>query len=340
MPATAERTGRLIVAAGALSVAVMVAAVLVGVRSIAWLDILRGAHTGIDSDIVWRIRLPRVCLGFVSGAVLAVGGLALQAVFRNPLATPYTLGVSSGASVGAALYMKAGYSVAVLGISGLSIAAWLSATAATALVFGLTRAGRGFSTATLLLTGVALSFFFSSVVLFIQYIGDVATSFRVGRWLMGGLEVVGFGPLTELLPFAGLGLLTLLVTRRELDLLAMGDESAANRGVDVTRVKVRVLAAVSMMVGAVVAICGPIGFVGLIVPHVGRLVIGPRHDRLVPLSLLGGGSFLVLCDVAARTVVAPVEVPVGVITALLGGPFFLALLMRQHTSAERERGIA
>src|SRR5258706_6453225 len=123
MPATAERTDRLIMTAAAVSVAVMVAGVLVGVRSIAWLDILQGAHTGIDSDVVWRIRLPRVCLGFVSGAVLAVGGLALQAVFRNPLATPYTLGVSSGASVGAALYMKAGFSFAVLGISGLSIAA-------------------------------------------------------------------------------------------------------------------------------------------------------------------------------------------------------------------------
>ena len=323
-----------------LSAGVMIAAILVGVRSIAWLDLLRGVQSGVDGDIVWRIRLPRVCLGFVSGAVLALGGLALQAVFRNPLATPYTLGVSSGAALGAALYMKAGTSFAVVGISGLSLAAWLAATAATALLFGLTRASRGFSTATLLLTGVTLSFFLSSILLFVQYIGDVATSFRVGRWLLGGLEVVGFDPLMQLAPFATAGVITLLITRRELDLLAMGDESAASRGVDVTRVKVRILIAVSAMVGSVVAICGPIGFVGLIVPHIARVLIGPQHDRLMPLCLVGGGTFLVLCDTVARTVAAPVEIPVGVITALLGGPFFLALLLRQQNRAERERDMS
>lgn len=323
-----------------LSAGVMVAAILVGVRSIAWLDLLRGVQSGVDADIVWRIRLPRVCLGFASGAVLALGGLALQAVFRNPLATPYTLGVSSGAALGAALYMKAGTSFAVVGISGLSLAAWLAATAATALLFGLTRAGRGFSTATLLLTGVTLSFFLSSILLFVQYIGDVATSFRVGRWLLGGLEVVGFDPLLQLAPFATAGVITLLMTRRELDLLAMGDESAASRGIDVSRVKVRVLIAVSAMVGSVVAICGPIGFVGLIVPHMARVLIGPQHDRLMPLCLVGGGTFLVLCDTVARMVAAPVEIPVGVITALLGGPFFLALLLRQQNGAERERGVS
>jgi iron complex transport system permease protein len=339
MHPASRRTDGILVAAVVLSAGVTVAAVLVGTRSIAWLAVLRGLETNVDADIVWRIRLPRVCLGFVSGAVLAVSGLALQAVFRNPLATPYTLGISSGASVGAALYMAAGLTLAIGSVSGLSLAAWLSAAGATALVFALTHAGRGFSTATLLLTGVALSFFFSSVVLAIQYVGDVATSFRVGRWLMGGLEVVGFAPLWQLAPFAAAGLLTVVGTRRELDLLALGDEAAASRGVAVTRVKVRVLIAVSTMVAGVVAICGPIGFVGLIVPHVGRLVIGPRHDRLVLLALFGGGAFLVLCDTAARTVLAPVEIPVGIVTALLGGPFFLMLLLRQRARLERERGV-
>jgi len=334
-----ERTDRVLVAASVFSTGVIVAAVFVGVRSIAWFDVLHGVPGSVDADILWRIRLPRVCLGFLSGAVLAVGGVALQAVFRNPLATPYTLGISAGAAVGAALYMKAGLSFAVGGIPGLAIAAWVSAAFATALMFGLTRASRGFSTATLLLTGVALSFFFSSVVLFIQYIGDVTTSFRVGRWLMGGLEVVGFAQVWQLAPFATIGLATVIAARRDLDLLAMGDESAASRGVVVRRVKVRLLVAVSTMVAGVVATCGPIGFVGLIVPHVGRLVVGPKHDRLVPLTLLGGGTFLILCDTAARTVIAPVEIPVGVITALLGGPFFLALLLRQRASAERERGV-
>ncbi len=340
MSGTITRGDRVLAAAIVLSAATIVVALFAGVRSIAWLDVLRGVHPALDTEVLWRIRLPRVCLGFISGAVLAVGGLALQTLFRNPLAEPYTLGISSGASVGAALYMRAGLNFAVGGISGLSIAAWTSAAAATAVVVGLTRAGRGFSTATLLLTGVAVSFFLSSLVLFVQCMGDVATSFRVGRWLLGGLEVVGFAPVWQLVPFAAVGLLTVLASRRELDLLAIGDDGAASRGVVVTCAKMRTLAAVSTMVAGTVAICGPIGFVGLVVPHVGRRLIGAGHGRLVPLCVLGGGSFLVLCDAAARTLAAPVEIPVGIVTALLGGPFFLGLLLRERARGERERGVA
>lgn len=331
---------RVLAAAIVLSAITIVAALVAGVRPIAWLDVVRGVPREMDIEVLWHLRLPRVCLGFISGAVLAVGGLALQALFRNPLAEPYTLGISSGASVGAALYMRAGLNFAVCGVSGLSIAAWSSAAAATVVVVCLTRAGRGFSTATLLLTGVAVSFFLSSLVLLIQCMGDVTTSFRVGRWLLGGLEIVGFAPVWQVVPFAAVGLVTVLASRREMDLLAIGEDGAASRGVAVTRAKMRILAAVSTMVAGTVAVCGPIGFVGLVVPHLGRRLIGPGHARLVPLCVLVGGSFLVLCDAAARTLAAPVEIPVGIVTALLGGPFFLGLLLRGRARGERERGVA
>jgi iron complex transport system permease protein len=278
-------------------------------------------------EIMWRIRLPRVCLGFLSGAALAASGMTFQAVFRNALATPYTLGVSSGASLGAALYMRSTLRFSAVGISGVSLAALVGAVLSTALVYALTRLGRGFSTTTLLLAGVATSFSLTSVILLTQYMSDVTTAFRVGRWLMGGLEVVGFEPVWQVLPFVGIGVLGVCVLGRELDLLLVGEDLAATRGVSVERLKKVLFFAVSIMVGGVTAVCGPIGFVGLIVPHIGRLLVGPHHRHLAPFSLLGGGAFLVTCDAIGRTVLAPVEIPVGSITALVGGPFFLTLLL-------------
>lgn len=278
-------------------------------------------------EILWRIRVPRVCLGLLAGAALAVSGMAFQAMFRNALATPYTLGVSSGASLGAALYMRAAFRFEVAGLDGVSLAALGGAVLSTMLVYGLTRLGRAFSTATLLLAGVATSFSFTSLILLTQYTSDVTTSFRVGRWLMGGLEVVGFEPVWQVLPFAIVGLVAVSVLPREMDLLVVGEDLAATRGVSVEQVKRLLFFAVSIMVGGVTAVCGPIGFVGLIVPHIGRLLVGGHHRFLTPFSVLGGAAFLVACDTVARVAIAPVEVPVGSITALVGGPFFLTLLL-------------
>ena len=179
----------------------------------------------------------------------------------------------------------------------------------------------------------------TSVILAIQYIGDVTTSFRIGRWLLGGLDVVGFQPVVHVLPFAAIGIAILLAVSRDLDLLAVGEESAASRGVAVATVKKLIFAAASLMVGGVVATCGPIGFVGLVVPHIGRLLVGPGHRTLGLFSVLAGGTFLVACDALGRTVVAPVEIPVGIITALIGGPFFLAMLVQGH-ARRRLRGAA
>jgi iron complex transport system permease protein len=284
----------------------------------------------IEARIVREVRLPRVSLGFLAGAALATAGMAFQALFRNALATPYTLGVSAGASLGAAIYVHTGITASLAGIPGYAFAALTGAMLSTALVYAVARGTPGFSSSTLLLAGVAISFLFTSLILAIQYMGDVTTSFRIGRWLLGGLEVVGFVPVVHVLPFAVLGIAILLGISRELDLLVVGEDSAATRGVSVTAVKQLVFAASSLMVGGVVATCGPIGFVGLVVPHIGRIVLGPRHRTLGPFSVLAGGTFLVACDAVGRTVVAPVEIPVGIITALIGGPVFLGMLVRGH----------
>ena len=284
----------------------------------------------IEARILSEVRLPRVSLGFVAGAALATAGMAFQALFRNALATPYTLGVSAGASLGAAVYVHLGITASLAGIPGHTFAALAGALLSIVFVYVVARATYGFSSSTLLLAGVAISFLFTSVILAIQYIGDVTTSFRIGRWLLGGLEVVGFLPVLHVLPFAVAGIATLLAISRDLDLLVVGEESAATRGVPVATVKKLIFAAASLMVGGVVATCGPIGFVGLVVPHIGRIVLGPRHRTLGLFSVFAGGTFLVACDTVGRAVVAPVELPVGIITALIGGPFFLGMLVRGH----------
>jgi iron complex transport system permease protein len=293
----------------------------------------------IEARILTEVRIPRVTLGFLAGAALATAGMAFQALFRNALATPYTLGVSAGASLGAAIYVHLGITASLAGIPGYAFAALAGALLAIALVYAVARATHRFSSSTLLLAGVAISFLFTSMILAIQYVGDVTTSFRIGRWLLGGLEVVGFLPVIHVLPFAVVGITILFAISRDLDLLVVGEESAASRGVSVTVVKKLIFTAASLMVGGVVATCGPIGFVGLVVPHIGRLILGPRHRTLAPFSVLAGGTFLVACDAVGRTVVAPIEIPVGIVTALIGGPFFLAMLVQGHTR-QRLRGSA
>ena len=314
-----------------LGAAVLAGAPLIGMTHVSLADIL---HPG-DGDVFWRLRVPRVMMSFLAGMGLAVSGMAFQAMFRNPLATPFTLGVSSGASLGAALYVLSGVQIAVLGFSGISVAAFAGALASILLVYGITRSRRGLSTGTMLLAGVAVSFFFSSVILFVQYISDFANTFRILRWIMGGMSIVGFEPLQQMLPFVLVGVGIVFFLRHELNLMTTGEDIAASRGVNVKGTKQVLFFATSLMVGGVVAICGPIGFVGMMSPHICRMFIGPDHRYLAPATLLFGGIFLTLCDVLARTVIAPAEIPVGVITALLGGPFFLWLLI----GASNERGI-
>jgi iron complex transport system permease protein len=312
----------------ALSLAALACAPLIGEHETPLASILNRNPQDPASIIFWDIRLPRACLAWLAGAGLAAGGMVFQAMFRNALATPFTLGVSSGASFGAALSVRLGLGAAFLGLSGTTVGAMLGALLAISVVYGLTRLKRNSSTGTMLLAGVAVNFFFSSLILLIQYTSDFYDTFRILRWLMGGLQMVGFQASLQVTPFvlvAG-GLLAAWVS--EMNLLTTGDELAASRGVAVGRLKTALFFLVSIMVGVIVSVCGPIGFVGLMCPHICRLLVGPDHRRLLPATLLFGGAFLVVSDTVARTAFAPTELPVGVFTALLGGPFFLWLLLR------------
>ena len=325
---TAGRKSFILLLLALLALLALIIGPLVGMRTIPLDAVMHPASWSRESEIFWRLRLPRVFVSFLGGIGLAVSGMSFQALFRNPLATPFTLGVSSGAALGAAAYVRFGLPAAFMGVPGISVSAFLGAMLSVLLVYGLTHLRSGFSTGTMLLAGVAISFFFSSVNLFIQYISDFTQTFHIIRWLMGGLEVVGFRSVVNMLPFVSVGVLIILYLTHELNLMTTGEEIATSRGVNVGHVRRGTFFAASLMVGGVVSVCGPIGFVGMMSPHICRLMIGQDHRYLAPATLLFGGAFLTICDTFARTVIAPAEIPVGVITALLGGPFFIWLLVR------------
>ena len=314
-----------------ISAVVLAAAPFLGSRAVGLSDIMgafRGGAATVGERIFMDIRLPRVALAFIVGASLSVSGLSFQAIFRNPLADPFLLGVSGGAAIGAVLAIKLGLVFSVFGAGGPQLFAFCGALATIFLVHGISKARKGFTVATMLLTGVAVSFFFSAVIMLIQYISDFAHAFTMVRWMMGGMSIVGFKPVVQALVMSLIGAAMIFLKRSELNLLTTGDELAAGRGVDVERTRRAVFIAVSLATGGVVAICGPIGFIGLIIPHIMRLLFGADHFDLVPACVIGGGAFLVLCDTAARLIIMPAEVPVGVVTAMLGGPFFIWLLFR------------
>jgi iron complex transport system permease protein len=282
--------------------------------------------------ILTELRIPRMLLAFIAGSGLALCGMVFQAMFHNALATPFTLGVASGASLGAASYVFFGLNFSLVGIEGGIFAAFFGALIAIFIVYSISRFRSGFSPETLLLSGVAINFFFSSLILLIQYLSNVTDSFRILRWLMGGIAVVGYDDIIHLLPFVSITIIGILWLTRELNLLMAGDDIALSRGVAVKSVRYLLFFITSLCVGAIVALCGPIGFIGMMVPHMCRLLIGSDHRWLAPASALFGGSFLIICDTLARTIIAPAEIPVGVITTLLGGPFFLWLLIKSRHS--------
>jgi iron complex transport system permease protein len=308
-------------------VVVLLVAPLLGSQPLDLAELLAG--DGTTGAIFWQLRLPRVLLAVLAGGVLAVSGVAFQSLFRNPLAEPYTLGVAGGAALGAVLALQL---VGGAGFFAVAAAAFAGALAVSAIILGLASTRHGLETGTLLLAGIAISLSCSALILFVQYLADFTRTFRMVRWMMGGLAVVGYSELLWLLPWAVLAVGMVLAHRWELNLLLTGEELAASRGVDLMRLRLLVLGATSLAVGALVAVAGPIGFVGLIVPHILRRWVGHDHLHLVPACLFGGGAFLAICDLGARTVMAPAELPVGVLTALLGGPFFLWLLVLRRRS--------
>jgi iron complex transport system permease protein len=301
------------------------------------LELGRALHDSTSSDalILWQVRAPRALLGWTAGAALSLAGLLLQALFRNPLASPYTLGISSGAALGAGLALSAGGLPALgllpegarlLGAQGGALA---GAALAGALVWALGRRAERGGAGGLLLAGVALNFTLASLLLLLQVLADPSQSLRILRWLMGGLDAAAWGQLPAPALVLALALPLAWGGARQLDLLSLGEETAHGRGLRLPLLTGGIFWLSSLLVAVLVAATGPIGFVGLMAPHAARLLVGPGHRRLIPAALALGSGFLVLADAAARTALAPAELPVGVITACLGGPVFLLMLLRR-----------
>ncbi|MEZ5286209.1 MAG: iron ABC transporter permease [Vicinamibacterales bacterium] len=284
----------------------------------------------VDAQIFFVARLPRVLAGALIGATLAAAGVVLQALLRNPLATPFTLGVSAGAALGAMLAITWRLDVGVLGVSSVPVASFVGSLGAVGIVYALAASQRrGLSTNVLLLAGVTLNSFFSALILFVQYLADFAESFRTVRWLMGDLDVGSYGPIVAAAPLIAVAFGVFATLPRSLNLLTLGSDVAASRGVDVARAERWAFFSASLATGAAVSLGGPVGFIGIVVPHLVRLIVGSDHRLVLPAAALFGAAFLVMCDLTARTVMAPVELPVGIVTALIGGPFFLWLLVRK-----------
>jgi iron complex transport system permease protein len=289
----------------------------------------------VDAQIFFLARLPRSLAAALVGGTLAVAGVVFQGLLRNPLATPYTLGISAGASFGAMTAITFGSLVpwaAYLGLSNVTGASFAGAALAVLVVYALASARHsGLSTTVLLLAGVTMNSFFSALILFVQYLSDFTETFRALRWLMGDLDVAGYEPIVGALPLIAVALVGCVWLARPLNLLSLGADAAATRGVDVRRAQRVAFFCGSLATGAAVSVGGPIGFVGIIVPHLVRLVAGADHRLVLPASFFFGAAFLVMCDVVSRTVMAPLELPVGIITAIIGGPFFLWLLIGKKT---------
>jgi iron complex transport system permease protein len=318
----------------ALALSVAVGAVFIPPGTLA--RILASRLPGLSLQVNWpetfnvivlRIRLPHTVLIAITGAALAGSGAAYQGLFRNPLADPYLIGVASGAGLGAVLAMSLRWPSDLLGLFSIPAAAFVGATLTVILVYALARTGKTLPTTTLILAGVAVGSFASALTSFLMLRSEGEVR-RALAWLLGGSTMSGWDPVFAALPYVLAGLVVLTLAGHQLNVLQFGDEQAQQLGLNVERVKIFLILAASLTTAAAVAFSGVIGFVGLIVPHLMRLVWGSDYRHLVPLSILGGATMLLTADLLARIVLAPQELPVGVITALAGAPFFLWVLRR------------
>jgi iron complex transport system permease protein len=285
-----------------------------------------------DHAILWATRIPRVLAALLVGAALAGAGCALQALLRNPLAEPFTLGISSGASLAAVLAIRLGIE-RTFGMAGVGGAALAGAAGTLLIVWRLARIGRHLPPATLVLAGVTMSMFCSSASVLIQYTSDFTEVTHMLQWMLGGMETVRLGTVQVAALPIGVALVVLVVYARELNALAAGPDVAASLGVAVGRTQTVIFATASLLVGAAIAVVGPIGFIGLIVPHALRALLGADHRLLLPTSMFGGAVVLALCDTLARTVVPLHHLPTGAVTAVLGVPFFAVILVGQKQRA-------
>jgi len=302
-----------------------------GIVPVNWQTILK-KNSG--SFIFWQLRVPRTLLGFVSGSILALSGLVCQNLFKNNLATPDLLGISSGAAAGAVLALKFNLYISFLGLGGLVLFSYLGALSSVLFVLLLSRMVRNTSLYTFLMCGVALNFFYSALIVFFQYLFDFSNTFSLLRWLMGGISVVGYHEIIFLSVLLLIFLILIFFFKSEFLLVAAGDHFAQSRGLPVHHFRIYSFLGLAFIVGAVVSICGPIGFIALIVPHISRLWGKSNYSAAVVFSILLGGGFLVLADFLARILIPPVDIPVGIITSLFGAPFFLLLIISQLKKAE------
>ncbi|MBL8058982.1 MAG: iron ABC transporter permease [Anaerolineales bacterium] len=329
---------------GALLLSAGIGAVAIPPQDVARIALARGLGLPLGGGwpaawetILFSIRLPRTALVALTGAALAGSGAAYQGLFRNPLADPYLIGIASGAGLGAVLVMAWQWPATLIGLATVPAGAFVGALLTTFLVVNLARLGAPAagaaraSVTALILAGVAVGAFASALMTFLM-LRSQGELRRAMAWLVGGAAQGGWEPVWAALPYVAAGLTVLVLLARPLNVLQFGEEQAQQLGVDVERLKLIVIVAASLATAAAVAFSGLIGFVGLVVPHIVRLAWGPDYRRLLPLSILAGAAMLLLADVAARAVLAPQEVPVGIITALAGAPFFLWLLRRAQAA--------
>jgi iron complex transport system permease protein len=284
-------------------------------------------HSETFRTILWDIRLPRTILIALVGAALAGSGAAYQGLFRNPLADPYLIGVASGAGLGAILAMSVNWPYTTIGLLAVPLAAFIAGLLTVYLVYIFANIGGTVPTTNLILAGVAFSSFATALTSFLMLRSTDELRRAIG-WLLGGVSLVGWGPILALIPYLLIGLTTLVLNGYALNLLQFGDDQALQMGLNVRRAKIIIIVAASLVTAAAVSFAGIIGFVGLIVPHVVRIWWGVDYRRIIPLSIIGGAGALLLADVLARVVIAPQELPLGIITALVGAPFFLWVLRR------------
>lgn len=301
-------------------------------RQIPFLDTTVEPYNILPSDetIILRLRLPRVLCGAIIGASLATAGVVYQGIFRNPMADPYVIGAMSGASLGAALVFVLGIGVSLFGVNTLQILAFVGALLTILAVYSIAKTGSRVPVTMLLLTGVAVTYFQSAIVTFLQTIAPDKVLHGLTFWLIGSLSATeSWDNVWSVLPFLIIGFTIAYLYGRDLNILALGEEQAQHLGVEIEKVKRILLIAATLMTAAAVSVSGLIGFVGLIIPHLTRVVIGPDHRILLPTSAIIGAAFLMTSDAVARVIMGSGEAPVGVITAIAGGPFFIYLLRRR-----------
>ena len=316
---------------GALAVVLIASSSLLGRTRITWDDIADWGATD-HINIFWTLRAPRTALAALAGAGLAIGGVTLQALLRNPLASPFTLGIASGASLGAAIAYLTGLSGFLLGVPVLTLLAFAGALLALLVIYLTARIAAGRDMTRLLLAGVCVAYMCSAGVLLVTFLADRPVTNEIVTWMMGSLGTLRPRAVFEVAALLVPALLFLLYSHRALDLLAMGEDLAASRGVDTQRTVWGCLLCVGLLTGVIVANCGPIGFVGLMAPHMTRALVGPRTAPLLIGAAFVGAAFLAVCDGLTRAVSGQYELPVGVVTNILGAAFFFALLTRRENT--------